>query len=83
MTTATGRDAAEIAEAYDEERPARRLSGRVKTGVAIVAGAVSVYALYAVFQPVATLQYRMTFLAVVLPLVFLVYRPFLKRTKPT
>jgi TRAP transporter 4TM/12TM fusion protein len=38
-----------------------------------VAVGLSVYVLYAVFRPQPALQYRMTFLAVVLPLTFLAY----------
>ncbi|MFD0853644.1 TRAP transporter large permease subunit, partial [Actinomadura adrarensis] len=46
--------------------------------VGAVAFGVSVYVLYAVFRPVPALQYRMGFLAAVLPLTFLAYRPALK-----
>ncbi|MFB4315259.1 TRAP transporter permease [Actinomadura sp. 21ATH] len=63
-----------IAE-YDAERPARRLTGPVAYAAGAVAFGVSLYALYAVFRPQPALQYRMAFLAAVLPLTFLVYRP--------
>ncbi|MEV5411388.1 TRAP transporter fused permease subunit [Thermopolyspora sp. NPDC052614] len=63
-----------IAE-YDAERPARRLSGRTALLVTIVAVGLAVYVLYWTFRPGSVLPYRMTFLAVVLPLTFLCYRP--------
>ncbi len=59
------------------ERPSRTLSGRFGLGVSIVAALVSVYALYNVFVPFTVLPYRIIFLAVVLPLTFLLYRPAL------
>jgi TRAP transporter 4TM/12TM fusion protein len=63
-----------IAE-YDAERPARRLSPRLAIVVGALAAAVSLFALYQVFSPMPTLPYRMAFLAAVLPLTFLAYRP--------
>ncbi|WP_395104237.1 hypothetical protein [Actinomadura sp. SCN-SB] len=69
----TGDAEAVIAE-YDAERPARRLGGPVAYLAGAVAFGVSVYVLYAVFRPVPALQYRMAFLASVLPLTFLSYR---------
>jgi TRAP transporter 4TM/12TM fusion protein len=70
-------DAAEgTVVAHDtEERPARQLSGRFALAFSAVAAGVSLYALYQVFNPVPVLEYRMGFLAVVLPLTFLAYRP--------
>ncbi len=61
----------------EAERPARVLPGRLGVGISVVAAALSVYALWNVFQPVPALQYRIVFLAVVLPLTFLLYRPAL------
>ena len=61
----------------DAEKPARVLEGRLRTGVAVVAVLLSLYALGNVFFPVPALQYRIVFLAVVLPLTFLLYRPAL------
>ncbi|HCT80349.1 MAG TPA: C4-dicarboxylate ABC transporter permease [Micromonosporaceae bacterium] len=60
---------------YDAERPARRLSGKLALAISVIAAGLSIYALYWVFQPIPVLQYRMSFLAVVLPLTFLCYRP--------
>ncbi|SOD99144.1 TRAP transporter permease [Blastococcus haudaquaticus] len=59
----------------DAERPARVLDGRLRLGLSVVAALLSVYALWNVFFPVPALQYRIVFLAVVLPLTFLLYRP--------
>ena len=63
-----------IAE-YDAERPARRLSGKTALFVTTVALGLAVYVLYWTFRPGSVLPYRMAFLAVVLPLTFLCYRP--------
>ncbi|MFC4530543.1 TRAP transporter permease [Sphaerisporangium dianthi] len=70
----TGRPAAE----FDAERPARDLTGVPARVVGAVALCVSLYALYVVFDPMPVLPYRMSFLAVVLALTFLVYRPGLR-----
>jgi len=59
------------------ERPSRTLTGRFRLAISIVAALVSVYALYNVFFPFTVLPYRIIFLAVVLPLTFLLYRPAL------
>ncbi|MGH3390797.1 MAG: TRAP transporter large permease subunit, partial [Actinomadura sp.] len=65
-------------EDYEQERPARRLTGLPKHLVWIAAALLSAYALIVVFRPAAVLQYRMTFLAVALPLTFLAYRSGLR-----
>ncbi|RJL26640.1 TRAP transporter permease [Bailinhaonella thermotolerans] len=75
----TEASADELIAEFDAERPARRLSGRLAFGVACVAAGLSVYALYWVFRSVPIIQYRMSFLAVVLPLTFLCYRPRVRR----
>ena len=62
----------------DAEKPARVLTGRLRLGISVVAVLLSLYALYNVFDPVPALQYRIIFLAVVLPLTFLLYRPALR-----
>ncbi|MCW2904504.1 MAG: C4-dicarboxylate transporter permease [Streptosporangiaceae bacterium] len=64
----------DVAEEYEQERPARRLTGVPRHFVWGAAGLLSIYALMVVFRPTAVLQYRMTFLAVALPLTFLAYR---------
>jgi TRAP transporter 4TM/12TM fusion protein len=60
----------------DEERPARQLTGPVGAGVAVVAFAVALLVLWNVFRPLpqGSQFYLITFLAGVLPLVFLAYR---------
>ncbi|GII57406.1 C4-dicarboxylate ABC transporter permease [Planotetraspora thailandica] len=63
-----------IAE-FDAERPGRRLPPRVAAGVTVVALGLSLYALYWTFRPGPVLPYRMVFLAVVLPLAFVCYKP--------
>ena len=63
----------------DAEKPARVLTGRLATAVTAVAVLLSAYAVWNVFSPVPALQYRIVFLAVVLPLTFLLYRPAARR----
>ncbi|MCA1673860.1 MAG: C4-dicarboxylate ABC transporter permease, partial [Actinobacteria bacterium] len=66
----------ETAIAQDEERPARRLTGRAAAGVTAVSALVAVCTLYQVFWPLAQgNQFALIlFLATTLPLVFLGYR---------
>ena len=61
---------------FEGEQPARQLSGRVKLAIWAAAAAVSLYALYWVFDPQPAQRYRISFLAVTLALTFFVYRPF-------
>nr|BFE80764.1 hypothetical protein GCM10020093_033650 [Planobispora longispora] len=63
-----------IAE-FDAERPARHLSGTLSRAVTLIALGLSVYVLWWTFFPGSVLPYRMLFLAVVLPLVFVCYKP--------
>jgi TRAP transporter 4TM/12TM fusion protein len=75
--TAPGAPAGIDAVQYDDgERPARALTGRVGTGVAVVAFAVAVLVLWQVFRPLSqgSQYYLIIFLAGVLPMVFLEYR---------
>ncbi|MEV0588350.1 TRAP transporter fused permease subunit [Nonomuraea sp. NPDC050310] len=82
MTEVSDRNA-EIVAAHEQERPARELGGRLRLGVWVVGGLLSAYSLTTAFWPVETLQHRMTFLAVTLPLVFLCYRSgFRPRRRP-
>ncbi|WP_030908612.1 TRAP transporter permease [Streptosporangium amethystogenes] len=73
MTSTTSAD--ELIAEFDAERPARRLSGRVAQAVMLVALGLSLYVLYRAFRPGPVLPYRMLFLAVVLPLTFVCYKP--------
>ncbi|GGL12344.1 C4-dicarboxylate ABC transporter permease [Sphaerisporangium melleum] len=72
-------DARRLIAEYDAEKPARDLTGVLGRAVGVVAMCVSLYALYVVFDPLPVLPYRMSFLALVLALTFLVYRPGLPR----
>jgi TRAP transporter 4TM/12TM fusion protein len=76
LTETTARPSPEdlIAE-YDAERPARHLPGTLSLAVTGVALCLSLYVLWQTFLPGSVLPYRMAFLAVVLPLVFVCYRP--------
>ena len=67
-------DAAAV-EAEDAERPGRRLPPRLAAAVGVVAAALSAFVLIRVFvpDPSGALPYRITFLGVVLPLVFVCF----------
>jgi TRAP transporter 4TM/12TM fusion protein len=67
----------EIVGAHDEERPARKLSGRWELALWIVGAGVALLVLKQVFLPFdqGNQYYLVIFLAVTLPLVFLSYRP--------
>ncbi|GAA5035630.1 TRAP transporter permease [Actinopolymorpha pittospori] len=69
-------DVDQILAEYDEERPARRLSGRTGFAVTVICALVSLFVLYTIFFPLArgTQYYLVIFLAAVLPLTFLCYR---------
>ncbi len=75
--TLTTPDVEQILAEYDEERPARQLSGWVGQGVAIACALTSLLVLFLIFFPLAkgTQYYLTIFLAIVLPLTFLSYRP--------
>ena len=64
-----------IGGSEDAERPGRALPPRLAAAVAVVAALLSAFVLLRVFVPDArgALPYRLTFLAVVLPLVFLCF----------
>jgi TRAP transporter 4TM/12TM fusion protein len=66
----------EVPVATDEEKPGRRLTGRTATLVNIVAVGVAVLALWQTFRPLSygSQYYLIIFLAVTLPLIFLLYR---------
>jgi TRAP transporter 4TM/12TM fusion protein len=64
---------------YEAEKPARKLTGIPKLIVSIGGAALSLYALYWVFNPLPPQQYRITFLAVALPMTFLVYRLWVRK----
>ncbi|EMY34164.1 TRAP transporter, 4TM/12TM fusion protein [Arthrobacter crystallopoietes BAB-32] len=62
-----------IAE-FEAEKPARHLSGKPKLIVQVMGVALSLFALYWVFNPMATQFYLPAFLMLGLSLTFLVYR---------
>ena len=63
----------------EEPSPVPPPAGPPGRALTMAALGLSVYVLYSVFRPQPALQYRMTFLAVVLPLTFLVYRGLARR----
>ena len=66
-------EAALLAE-FESEKPARRLSGTPLLVVQVLGVGLSVFALYWVFNPMATQFYLPAFLMISLPMTFLVYR---------
>jgi TRAP transporter 4TM/12TM fusion protein len=78
VTAAPGRTTEELVAEYDVERPARHLVPPLSYLLGAIAFGVSLYALYVVFRPIPVLPYRMSFLAAVLPMTFLAYRPGLR-----
>lgn len=62
-----------IAE-YESEKPARHLSGFPLLAVQAIGVGLSLFALYWVFNPMATQFYLPAFLMISLPMTFLVYR---------
>ncbi|GAA3161321.1 TRAP transporter fused permease subunit [Planomonospora alba] len=79
MTDTTARPAPpspeDLIAEYDAERPARHLPAGLSRAVTAAALALALYVLWQTFSPGAVLPYRMAFLAVVLPLVFVCYKP--------
>ncbi|WP_309131111.1 TRAP transporter fused permease subunit [Brevibacterium sp.] len=67
----------ELIAQYDEELPQRSLTRRLDLGISIVCFLISLYVLKQVFFPLpqGNQYYLMWFLALVLPLVFICYRP--------
>jgi TRAP transporter 4TM/12TM fusion protein len=66
---------------YEQEQPARRLSGLPRLLVSAAGVALSCYAISWVLDPQPAQRYRMTFLAVALGMTFLVYRPWPRRRR--
>jgi TRAP transporter 4TM/12TM fusion protein len=73
----TPRSADELIAEYDEERPGRRLSPRLDRVIVALCFLTSVFVLWQVFAPLrrGNQYYLILFLAAVLPLVFICYRP--------
>jgi TRAP transporter 4TM/12TM fusion protein len=74
----------ELAVATDEEKPHRRLTGRTRLLVDVVAVGVALLALWQTFRPLSqgSQYYLIIFLAVTLPLIFLLYRSGLPQRDP-
>jgi len=74
----------EVAVATDEEKPGRRLTGRVRQLVDVVAIGIALFALYEMFRPLSqgSQYYLIIFLGLALPLVFLLYRSGLPQRDP-
>src|SRR3712207_681419 len=70
--------------ANDEEKPHRRLTGRTRLLVDVVAVGVALLALWQTFRPLSqgSQYYLIIFLAVTLPLIFLLYRSGLPQRDP-
>ena len=73
----TPRPPDELIAEYDDERPARRLGPRLDRVVVALCFLTSVFVLWQVFAPLrrGNQYYLILFLAAVLPLVFVCYRP--------
>ena len=74
-------EAALLAE-FEAEKPARRLSGIPHLVVQVLGVGLSAFALYWVFNPMATQFYLPAFLMVGLPMTFLVYRGWSRSEQP-
>ncbi|GIJ69128.1 TRAP transporter permease [Virgisporangium ochraceum] len=74
----------EVPVANDEEKPHRRLTGRTRLLVDVVAVGVALLALWQTFRPLSqgSQYYLIIFLAVTLPLIFLLYRSGLPQRDP-
>ncbi len=75
-------DVERVAAAAEEERPHRRLSPRLDSGVSLWCFAVSLFVLLQVFWPLdqGRQYYLVLFLGLTLPLVFVCYRARTRRT---
>ena len=63
-----------LLDEFEGERPGRKLHGAPATLFSVLAGGLSLFAIYWVFQPLSAQAYRTTFLAVALLLTFMVFR---------
>jgi TRAP transporter 4TM/12TM fusion protein len=63
-----------LLDEFEGERPGRKLSGAPATVLQVVAVALSLFAIYWVFQPMSAQVYRPAFLAGALLLTFMVFR---------
>src|SRR5262245_8872751 len=63
-----------LLEEFEPERPGRKLRGVASTVVNVLGAGLVLFAIYWVFNPISAQEYRPAFLAVALPLTFLVFR---------
>ncbi|WGW13122.1 TRAP transporter fused permease subunit [Saxibacter everestensis] len=75
----------ELIAQFDEELPSRQLSPKLERAISIVCFVVSLFVLRQVFFPLQSGNqfYLMLFLACILPLIFVCYRPGFVRKKGT
>jgi TRAP transporter 4TM/12TM fusion protein len=84
MSEPAARSDEDLLEEFEAERPGRKLSGLPAVVVAVVGGALSVFAISWVLSPLEAGVYRPAFLAVALFLTFLVFGGRSQRgTRPT
>jgi TRAP transporter 4TM/12TM fusion protein len=71
-----------LLDEFEGERPGRKLSGVPSIILQVVAVALSLFAIYWVFQPMSAQQYRPIFLAGALLLTFMVFRSGERTSRP-
>jgi TRAP-type uncharacterized transport system fused permease subunit len=70
-----------LLDEFEGERPGRKLHGFPAMVLSVLGGALSLFAIYWVFQPMSAQQYRPIFLAVALLLTFMVFRGGQRRNR--
>jgi len=85
VSSAPAPSADELIAEYDEERPARRLGSRLDLAIGVVALVGALFVIRQVFFPISqgNQYYLILFLAFVLPLTFLCYRPGFRKQRRT
>jgi TRAP transporter 4TM/12TM fusion protein len=71
-----------LLDEFEGERPGRKLSGAPAAIASVVGAALSLFAIYWVFQPMSAQQYRPVFLAGALLLTFMVFRSGERISRP-
>jgi len=70
-----------LLDEFEGERPGRKLHGAPAAVLAVLGAALSLFAIYWVFEPMSAQQYRPIFLAVALLLTFMVFRGGQRRNR--
>ena len=70
-----------LLDEFEGERPGRKLHGFPALVLSVLGGALSLFAIYWVFEPMSAQQYRPIFLAVALLLTFMVFRGGQRRNR--